>query len=102
MIFTSSFIKVLDVLNVIEPGLNRERSLVLKDLAATQKVLLQRRLMNKEISEDEFSIQIKECVKLFNEHQECILMRFKKNEKTSSKPVSTNKSIDDDDINDNR
>ena len=50
--------QVLGVLDIIEPGLNRERSLVLKDLAATKKLILQRRLINKEISDDEFSIQI--------------------------------------------
>ena len=73
------------MLNIIEPGLNRERSLILKDLAATKKLILQRRLINEEISEEVFSDQIQECVKLFNEHQECILLRFKKNEKAKEK-----------------
>ena len=36
--------------------------------------------MREEITEEDFSNQIQECVKLFNEHQECVLMRFKKNE----------------------
>ena len=70
------------MLDVIEPGLNRERSLVLKDLASTKKLILQRKLINNEISEDVFSAKIQECVQLFNEYQECVLMRFKKNEKT--------------------
>ena len=77
--------QVLGVLDIIEPGLNRERSLVLKDLAATKKLILQRKLINKEISDDEFSIQIQECVNLFNEHQDCALMRFKKNEPAKDK-----------------
>ena len=93
-----SFFKVLDVLDVIEPGLNRERSLILKDLSATKKVLLQRKLMSEEITEDDFSNQIQECVQLFNEHQECVLMRFKKNEAT--KDNLRTKSSNDDDYND--
>ena len=86
------------MLDVIEPGLNRERSLVLKDLAATRKLILQRKLMKKEISEEEFSDQVQGCVKLFNEYQECVLMRFKKNEKTrdqiSTKPSRSNETSD--------
>ena len=85
----------LDVLDVIEPGLNRERSLILKDLSSTKKVLLQRKLMSQEISEEEFSSQIQECVRLFNEHQECILMRFKKNECYEQRICTKNKSDDD-------
>ena len=73
------------MLDIIEPGLNRERSLILKDLAGTKKLILQRKLINKEISEECFSSEIQDCVQLFNEYQECILMRFKKTEKTKEK-----------------
>ena len=84
------------MLDVIEPGLNRERSLILKDLATTKKLILQRKLISEEISEEDFSAQIQDCVKLFNEYQECILMRFKKTEKTKEKIAnhSVDNSID--------
>ena len=89
------------MLDIIEPGLNRERSLVLKDLAATKKLILQRKLINKEISEEEFSDKIQACVQLFNEYQECVLMRFKKNEKTRDQ-ISDKHSTEDDDTESNR
>ena len=79
--------------------MNRERSLILKDLSATKKVLLQRKLMSEEITEEDFSNQIQECLKLFNEHQECVLMRFKKNEATKDN-LRTKHSKDDDYIDD--
>lgn len=72
------FFQVLNVLNIIEPGLNYERSCILRDLATTKKLVLQRKLLAGEITEVEFTIQVQECVTLFNEHQECILMRLKK------------------------
>ena len=76
--------QVLNVLDIIEPGLNRERSLILKELAGTKKLILQRKLLKQEISEDEFSFQIQECVKLFNEYQEGIVVRLRKDEKSKS------------------
>ena len=79
------------MLNIIEPGLNRERSLILKDLAATKKLILQRKLLKEEISEEEFSVQIRECVELFNEYQECILMRVKKIGKSENPNLSVKK-----------
>ena len=88
-------------MNVIEPGLNRERSLVLKDYAATKKILLQRKLINKEISEEEFSDKIQACVQLFNEYQECILVRFKKNENTKDQ-IANKHSLGTDDTESNR
>ena len=75
---------MLNVLDIIEPGLNRERSLILKELAGTKKLILQRKLLKQEISEDEFSFQIQECVKLFNEYQEGIVVRLRKDEKSKS------------------
>ena len=54
--------------------------------------------MSEEISEHDFSNQIQECVQLFNEHQECVLMRFKKNEAT--KDNLRTKSSNDIDYND--
>ena len=54
--------------------------------------------MSQEISEEDFSNQIQECVRLFNEHQECVLMRFKKHERQEQK-IRT-KNSDDDNYND--
>ena len=77
--------QVLSVLDIIDPGLNKDRGTMLRELAATQKLILQRKMLSGEIGEEEFSAGVQDCVQLFNQSQECIVMKVKRPLPTSNK-----------------
>ena len=74
-----------EVWNIIDPGLTKDRGSLLKDLSVTKKLLLKRQLVAGEISHEEFSENVQDCIKLFNESQECVTMRVKKVSKLHNK-----------------
>jgi len=70
--------EALAVWNIIDPGLTKDRGSLLKDLSVTKKLILKRDLVGGLISDEEFSKEVQHCVELFNESQECVLMRVKR------------------------
>ena len=70
--------QALAVWNIIDPGLTKDRGSLLKDLSVTKKLILKRDLVGGLISDEEFSKEVQHCVELFNESQECVLMRVKR------------------------
>ena len=57
---------------------------MLGELAATQKLILQRKMLSGEISKEEFSAGVQDCVQLFRQSQECIIMKVKRPLTTTS------------------
>merc|ERR550517_625855 len=76
--------EALQVWNIIDPGLTKDRGSLLKELSVTKKLIFKRKLAGGEISEEEFFEKVQECIRLFNESQECVLMRVKKVSKQCS------------------
>ena len=70
--------QALAVWDIIDPGLTKDRGSLLKDLSVTKKLILKRDLVGGLISDEEFSKEVQHCVELFNESQECVLMRVKR------------------------
>ena len=76
------------MLDIIDPGLNKDRGTMLREMAATQKLILQRKMLAGDIGEEDFSAGVQDCVKLFNQSQDCIVMKVKKPLPTSNKKTN--------------
>lgn len=62
------------MLNIINPGRNIERGAALRHKAETKKMLLKKMKMSDEISDAEFTDQVKKCVAILSESQDCMAM----------------------------
>ncbi len=69
---------VLSVLNVIEPGYNRDRGLMLRHLSEASKVQCRKMFQADLIRQDVFTRRVQECMLLFEESQRCMSMLVKK------------------------
>ncbi len=49
-----------------------ERGVLLRDKAETQKLLLKKKRQEDEIGEEDFMKQVRECIQLLSESQECM------------------------------
>ena len=72
------FFQVLAVLNVIDPGYNRDRGVILRHLSEVNKILSRKMFGLDLITQDQFTRQVHECMILFEESQKCMSMIVKK------------------------
>lgn len=66
------------MLNVIDPGYNRDRGVVLRHLSEATKLLYRKMFGSELISQDVFTRKVQECMILFEESQKCMSMIVKK------------------------
>lgn len=62
----------------MEPGLNRDRGVILRQLCDTNKLVYRKYLQAQKITDEEFSAKIQECMTQFTESQKCNSMLVKK------------------------
>ena len=70
--------EVLAVLNIIDPGYNRDRGVILRHLSEVSKILSRKMFGLELISQDQFTRRVQECMILFEESQKCMSMLVKK------------------------
>ena len=61
--------EILSVLNVIDPGYNRDRGVILRHLSEVSKLLWRRRFGEGQIAQEVFTRRVAECMILFEESQ---------------------------------
>ena len=66
------------MLSAIDPGLSRDRGIILRQLAETVKMLARKKLINGQITEEEFSLQVQDCMRMFTESQDCMVVSVKR------------------------
>uniref|UniRef100_A0A0K2U0Z5 SET domain-containing protein n=1 Tax=Lepeophtheirus salmonis TaxID=72036 RepID=A0A0K2U0Z5_LEPSM len=71
--------EVLNGICKMDSGYNRDRGMVLQYLCDAQKKLNRLLMSLGRISEEEFKSRVEVCMKNFNEANECLLMKIKKN-----------------------
>ncbi|TRY75019.1 hypothetical protein TCAL_07034 [Tigriopus californicus] len=70
--------EVLNVINRIDPGYNRDRGLILGHLANVKKFRCRKMFHKELIPQPVFQRQVEECMILFGESQKCMSMLVKK------------------------
>lgn len=70
--------EVLQVLNAIDPGCNRDRGVILRHMSEVKKLICRKLFQVEAISQEVFTRQVHECMILFEESQRCMSMLVKK------------------------
>jgi len=66
------------VYQIIDPGYQKDRGVILRALSETEKRLAKHYLNENKETEEQFSARVKKCIELFHESQKCMFVRIKK------------------------